>query len=296
MKTFKQITEQVETTLDDVFGGMESYILSESIHTDIQTVMDSEKRPHEKLNTVGKTVRKLIAKGEDTGLESDKPKKGSSRAVFFPRDQKKIKLDGKDVTTPSVVKIAFPSKLDKYTGDSQLLGEHQNQVESDYFAHRRYGVIHENEHGGWDSNDEGILPPHFGHHEDYHHLEMGRVSPITAKGFREATKHKDFPKGITHTEFLDAVKHNWLSAHGHRNYSSIPESRIQELQEHPLVQNVTNFIGDTDNSPDDMVKRNMGLWKHPVTGKNHVVLSDFGGSNKILRLYTNARRKEYESR
>lgn len=291
MKSFKQFTETTKTTIEDL-QGLGTYILSEELHSDIQSAMDSETDPKQKLNAVTKVARGLIAKGQDTGLESDKPKKGSSRAVFFPKQPKKINLDGHDVETPSAVKIAFAGSLDKYNKSGRLLGQHQNEVESDHWINRAYGIASPDHEGKWHTNEEGILPPHFGHHEDHHHLEMGRVEKITSKGFKDATKHPDFPKGITHKEFYDTVVHNWAQAHGQRHYCGTSEERMEQLQDHPLISKVTDFVGNTDNHPADMNTGNMGLWHHPVTGKKHVVLSDFGFSKNVAREYNEARKEK----
>lgn len=296
MKTFKTITETVDKIVNQIDSNLSTVVLSEALHASIHDALYREEpRYNQKMNIdrnnkVTKIAKKLIANGEDSGLESDKPKKGSSRAVYFPKEKQKINLDGHDVETPSALKIAFPGQLDKHTGDDQLLGEQQNQVESDHFANDNYGVIRkDHETGKWHTKDDGFLPPHFGHHDDHHWLEMGRVDKLTTKGFKEATKHPDYPKGITHQEFYDAVNQYHDQAHGRSSYSSTPKERINEIQDHPLISGVTDFCGNTDNHPADMNKGNMGLWTHPVTGKKHVVLSDFGASKNILKSYQRAR-------
>lgn len=288
MKTFNQFKDMILESTDDFSLG--TYILSEEIHKKIQDAMDSEIDPSKKLNAVTKVTRDLIKKGEDTGLESDKPKKGSSRAVFFAKEHKKIEVDGKNVTSPSAVKIAFPGHLDKYNKSGVLLGQQQNEVESDHYSNDNYSVLREHAPGKFKTNPEGILPPHFGHHEDYHHLEMGKVEPINSKDFKTATIHPDFPKGITHQEFHDAVNHNYQQAHGKKHYGRTSVERVEELQDHPLVDKVNEFVGNTDNHPADMNKGNMGLWTHPVTGKKHVVISDFGYSKNVAQSYNDARK------
>jgi hypothetical protein len=293
MKTFKEFSKSEPAHNDQ---GLDTYILSEAIHRSIQDAMDAETRPEHKLNAVTKKARELIRAGQDTGLEDDKPKKGSSRAVFFPKEPKKINLDGHDVETPSAVKIAFAGKLDKYNKSGRLLGQHQNEVESDNWVNRDYGIISPDHEGKWHTDEEGILPPHFGHHDDHHHLEMGRVEKFDSKAFREATKHPDYPRGITHREFYDTVNHNWAQAHGKDHYGRTSQERMDKLQDHPLVWKVSDFVANTDNHPADMLKGNMGLWHHPVTGKKHVVLSDFGFSKEVARHYLDARKEERRQR
>lgn len=62
-------------TITEAYIGMFG-ILTEAIHAEIQSIMDNESiDPSRKLNAVTKKSRELIKSGQDTGLESDKPKK-----------------------------------------------------------------------------------------------------------------------------------------------------------------------------------------------------------------------------
>lgn len=239
------------------------------------------------MNILTGTVRRMIKNGEDTGLESDKPKKGSSRAVFFPKEPKNITIDGQPAQVHSVVKVAFPGALDAHTGDESLLGEHQNRLESDGYLNRNYGVLHEDPYkpGHFNYNEEGILPPHFGEHPDHHWLEMGKVSKLTAKDFKEATKTPEFPKGITHKDFFSAINKHWDEAHGQKSYHTASD----EIMEHPLVNQFSNMSGDADIHPADFRPSNLGIWTHPITGKKHVVASDYGFSGDVAKLYQKGR-------
>ncbi|HET8686829.1 MAG TPA: hypothetical protein VFM18_09210, partial [Methanosarcina sp.] len=145
-----------------------------------------------------------------------------------------------------------------------------------------------NEGNDYHYNPEGILPPHFGHHEDHHWLEMGRVSKLNASDFKEATKNEDFPKGITMKQFTDTVTAHHDLAHGRTPYR-LDREKFEKLSEHPLVQTTTELIGNAGIHPADFSPRNMGIWTHPHTGKKHVVLSDYGASNHILSLYDKAK-------
>lgn len=264
-------------------------VLSESMHEKLRSIIESEVNPRRKLNILTGTVRQMVKNGEDTGLESDKPKKGSSRAVFFPKEPKHITIDDQPAQVHSVVKVAFPGALDAHTGDESLLGEHQNRMESDNYLNRTYGVLHEDSEksGSFHYNENGVLPPHFGAHEDHHWLEMGRVSKLNAKDFKEATKTPEFPKGITHDDFFHAVGSHYAESNGRKYPYMVNES----LQDHPLVQRFNYLSGDADIHPADFVKQNMGIWTHPITGKKHIVASDFGNSTSISKLYSTARDK-----
>lgn len=262
--------------------------ISEEIHETLQELMNHpDIEPKDKMNFVSGMARQMIASGEDPGLEDSEPKLGSSRAVFMPKEPKTIILDRKQVQVPSVVKIAFPGRLDRYNKSGKLLGEHQNEVESDRMINNAFSVIHQHPATGeWHSNPNGVLPPHFGHHPQHHWLEMGRVEPITEENFREATKTEDFPEGLKHSLFKSAIEDHWHVAHGEPEPLS---PRARHRMEHPLVKNVMKLVAETGVHPGDFNESNMGIWIHPLTGKKHVLISDFGYANDVVKHYSDAR-------
>ena len=261
------------------------------LHPDIQKHLQNENiyAPHV-LNAVTNAARTLIKSGHETGLSDAKPKKGSSRAVFFPNQPHKIKLDGKDTDVHSVIKIAFPGHLDKHNDSGTLLGQHQNHVEHDWFAQSQWGVLrHNSDDGSYSTNHErGILAPVFNGHHDDHWLHMGRVRPAKAADWKELTKTKDFPKGITHNDMYHTLTHDYYQAHG-MNYHFKPKE-YDKLQEHPLIQNMSDFVSTMGQHPGDFHKGNMGVFEHPHGGK-HLVISDYGFSSEVHKLYNNARKK-----
>lgn len=289
--------------IQDAYVGMyaNSILITEKVHQAIQDIMDNADIPvAKKLSTVTTKARSLIKAGEDTGMESDKPKKGSSRAVFFPKEHKEITVDGVKTKTPTAVKIAFAGALDKHHGESTLLGEDQNEKESDGWVNKSYGILHHTEEKGADSfhssRDEsgGVLAPVFSTHENYHHLEMGRVDKCDTKGIAEATKNRNFPKGLKHDEIQDAMMHEHNSAHGVAGYgyiSKYPEEHLEHVKLHPWVEHAIDMMHNTGMHPGDLHKGNMGIYTHPVTGKKHLAIIDYGYSNEIAKKYTNARRK-----
>lgn len=263
-------------------------IINEQIHATLQELMDHpDIEPKDKMNFVSGMARQMMSLGTETGLEDSEPKTGSSRAVFFPKEPKHITLDGKQVQTPSVVKIAFPGKMDKYNKSGKLLGEHQNRVESDRVTNSAFSVIHQHPGSGeWHSNPNGVLPPHFGHHPEHHWLEMGRVEPITEESFKEATKTATIPDGLSQSSFERAIQDHWSVAHG----GDMPLSpRARERMNHPFVKNVMKLVSYSDIHPGDFHQDNLGLWTHPLTGKKHIVVSDFGFSNEVAHHYNEAR-------
>ena len=276
-----------------------SKLLTEEVHKEIQSIMDSDTMPAKnKLSAVSSKAKQLIKAGHDTGMESDKPKKGSSRAVFFPKDHKEITVDGVKTKTPTAVKIAFPGQLDKYHGESTTLGEDQNAAESDLHINRSYGILHRHHSESTVGNDNykssdhesgGVLAPVFETHPEHHHLEMGRITPVDSKSIADATKHKHFPKGLKHDEIQDAMMHEHASAHGQTHYSKHSEDHLEKVKEHPWVEHAISMMHDSGMHPGDLAKRNMGIYTHPVTGKKHLAVIDYGFSNEIAKKYSKAR-------
>lgn len=290
---------EIQDAYKNMYAG--NNIISEEIHKDIQSIMDSDKHVNGKLNAVVKKTRELIKAGHETGLESDKPKKGSSRAVFFPKDNKEISVDGHKTSSPTAVKIAFAGVLDKHHGEKSLLGEDQNALESDHFVNRTYGILG-HKSGGADHEYEsshhesgGVLAPVFGTHEDHHHLEMGRVTKLNAKDTAEATKTKEFPRGLKHDEIHDAMIHEHASAHGSfRPFSKHSEEHLEHVKNHPWVEHAIDMMHATGMHPADLNTGNMGIYHHPITGKKHLAIIDYGFSNDISKKYTKARQNQFK--
>lgn len=281
MKTFEQLREELSSI---------SQYITEELHQELQGVLDSGNLPlSHKLNQFTRTVRGLIKRGIDTGLENDKPLKGSSRAVFLSKEPHKLTIDKQEVGMPVVHKIAFPGQLDRYRPGKPLLGELQNQVESDHFIRNNYGMLREGHDGKFTTNSSGVLAPVIHNHEDYHHLTMGKITPLTAADMREATITSEFPKGITHKDFHNAIQHEYNLANGQRS-SSLEVASHDKVGTHPLVENFTDFMHMTGNHPADYGKRNMGIWHHPLTGKKYAVASDYGFSSEVQKEYQKARR------
>jgi len=269
-----------------------NHILSEKVHKEIQDIMDNVDIPvSRKLSAVSTKTKSLIKSGQDTGLESDKPKKGSSRAVFFPKEHKDITVDGVKTKTPTAVKIAFPGVLDKHHGEDTTLGEDQNEKESDHHINNTYGVLRHDAHKNeYHSNEHGVLAPVFETHSENHHLEMGRVDKFNTKDFAASTKTKDFPKGLKLDEVTTAMTHHHSQAHGQGpRLNGHTEEHLEKVSDHPWVSNAISMMNDSGMHPGDVSPRNMGIYKHPVTGEKHPVMIDYGFSNEIGKKYHKAR-------
>lgn len=274
-------------------------VISEKLHPNIQSTLDSSKdhqNTHQKFLNISHAIKGAIKRGEDTGLEDSKPKKGSSRAVYFPKDHHEVHIDGQKTKVPSVLKIAFHGQLDKYNDSGQSLGQHQNHAESDDWTNHHYGIIHEAAPGHYKTNHEsGVLAPFLGGDSDNgHYIHQGRIHPIGKGDFRDLTKTEEFPKGISHDEFHAALMSHHADAHGTRHYSKFSPEHIEKVQEHPFVEKVQDFVANTGQHPADLNKRNMGVWHHPVTGNRHLVIADYGYTGEVAKHYQNARLKMYD--
>lgn len=274
--------------------------LTEELHKNLQSILDDENiQPRNKLSSVSREAKRLLNAGEDTGLEDSKPKKGSSRAVFFPKEPKKITVDGQETSAPTAVKVAFSGELDKHHGEDTTLGEDQNRKEGDYYLNKSYGILnHDSDTGHYKSSNldsGGVLAPVFETHQADHHLEMGRVSKYNAKDVAEATKTPDFPKGLTHKEIKTCMEKEHADANGGRSYNmGFSDEHLEKVRQHPWVSDAIDMMHDSGMHPGDLDARNMGIYTHPITGKKHVAIIDWGYDNDIAKKYATARKNKFK--
>lgn len=270
--------------------------LNEAVHGEIKHILNDDSYSHKsKLSRVTSKLRELSSRGEDSGIENSAPKKGSSRAVFFPKDEHEMILDSKPAKMKTAVKIAFKGSLDAHTGSHMLLGEHQNEIESDHFIRNEYGVMHHDHATGQyhTNHDSGVLAPVIDHHDDHHWLEMGHARNMTSKDFSNATKTPTHPKGLNFDKFHSHLNHDYHQAHGTRGFGSgLSEEEHEHISSHPLTEKVKDFMYTTGQHPGDLVKGNWGMWKHPHTGVEHAVVRDYGYSDEVGKLYNKARKNK----
>ena len=265
-------------------------VILEEVHPDIEKAAEGSYTPN-RLKNIGSTIRRLLANGEDTGLQDSKPKKGSSRAVYFPKEPAKVTIDGHETPMPHVMKVAFHGSLDKHTTDGEgLLGESQNSHEIG--MSQDYATLRENHDGSFRHNPEGFLHPLISASKNHEYISVGRVEPLKSGEFRNLTKTKEFPKGISHDEFYHAVNKNWKESNGQKHYSGMSDEHLDKVSEHPLVNRAIDFSLNSDTDPGDFNKRNMGVWTHPVTGEKQIVASDAGFSRQVARRYQAARKNQ----
>jgi len=287
MKTFQQLQEELKA--------LQPFI-SEALHDDLKGVLNDENSPSRaKLGQFLKTTRNLLSKGVETGLQDSKAKRGSSRAVFFGKENAPVTIDGRETSMPTVHKIAFPGHLDKYRHGEPLLGELQNAAEADHLVRQHHSMLSPDyKKGHFTTNPRGVLAPVIDNHEDHHHLEMGRIEPLTAKNLAETTKNENFPKGLKLKHIQEATQHEYDQAYG-KGYGSDLSPEAEKAKEHPFVQNLTDFIHLTGAHPADFGTRNLGIWTHPVTGTRHPVISDYGYTKNIAEEYQKANKKAAEA-
>ncbi len=252
-------------------------------------VQDAEHLPsHARHDAVAKSIRGAIKRGEDTGLEDSKPKMGSSRAVYFPKEHHPIHIDGKDTHIPTVMKVAFHGHLDKYNNSGKLLGEHQNLVESDRYNTSYSTLVPHPSGHGFTTNHDGVVPPMLHSHAEGHYNLVGRVRPIKEGEFRQLTKTPEFPKGISHKDMYDTLNHHYQVANGNDRSPPDKVAHYEKISEHPFVAKMHDFVASTGQHPTDLVKHNMGVWDHPTQGTKHIVASDYGYSTEVAKHYGNA--------
>jgi hypothetical protein len=290
------MSKEHQLLLDEINCYLGCSVLTEQLHTAIQSILDSDQiAPRAKFTHISQTIRHALKRGEDTGLENGRPKKGSSRAVYFPKDHHEISLDGQSAKVPSVLKVAFHGHADPYNRSGRLLGEHQNLTEGDEDTNYRFGIIRKKDNSDeYETNHEdGILAPHLGSHDDGHYIHQGRVQPIKAGEFRELTKTPEHRRGISHSEFYDALNCHYTDAHGMAYHGAYSPDKIEHLQSHPLVEKAQRFVADAGHHPGDLRKANMGVWTHPHTGQKHIVIADYGFSADVARYYQAARERMF---
>lgn len=291
------------------------YIIVEDLHPHLQEILDkpgeTEDEYYERINrnpyssidpvtakhtAFTEKVRKLINAGNDTGLESDKPKKGSSRAVHFLKEGKNITVDGVKTKVPSVLKIAFNGQLDKYKRNSErLLGEHQNEAEADGYIQNHHSILRENPDGTYLTNENGVVAPVLSHHPDHHYLEMGQVRSMKAGEFTKLTKTSTHPKGLTFAKMKHVLEKEHADAFGQTHFTppNMCQKEHDHILQHPLTREIQSLIHNVGFHPGDLSPRNVGIFTHPVTGKEYPVISDYGFTNDVAKEYTERRKRHF---
>lgn len=283
---------------------MQSLIIEE-LHPELQDVVKAKTSGRSKQTQIANKVKELTSRGESTGIEGNMPK-GSSRAYLAHKDLHHIEVDGKPQSIKVGTKVAIKAALDRHHNkaahDGMSLGQLQNHAEgSDHYVNHKYRVLtKDHDHPNkYHSNDEdGIFPPLIDHdHEHHEWSKVGHARDIKKSEFKELTKHKDYPKGISHSDFVEALVRDHDRNHG-KDWGDKGEEReehLDHIESHPLVEKFMNYHRETGNPPHDYHQiKNLGVFEH--NGKKHIVARDHGFSHEVSTAYRDARRNQYRHR
>lgn len=277
-------------------------IIVESLHPELKSIVTSKTGyGASKQAQLTKKIRELTGRGESTGIEGNMPK-GSSRAYLAHAEPHEIEIDGKPAKMKTGIKVAIRSPLDRHHDssiyDNMSLGHLQNEAEGgDHFTNSQYRMLSHDTGNKFRSNEErGIFPPLVEHdHHGHEWSHVGHVNDVSGIGFRGATKCESHPGGITHRDFCETLERAWNKDHG-KYWERTPEheSKLNKVEEHPLVQKFLDHQRSTYSPPHDYSQiKNLGTWTHPLTGEKHIVARDHGFSETVKDAYQNAFRKKY---
>lgn len=280
------------------FKSFLSSLILEALHPELQELI-GKRTIASKQGVLAKKIKDLSARGEKTGLEGNMPK-GSSRAYLQHEDLHNTTVDGKAASLKVGTKVAIRANLDKHHHaddfDGLSLGEMQNRAEGgDHFINQSYRTLTAHPSGRpneFVSNKEGgIFPPLIDHdHETNQWTHIGHAENVSQRAFRDLTKNKDYPAGISHGDFVEALVREHLKNTG-RYWDCRPEheAHLDKVLEHPLTQKFNDYHGMTGHPPHDLGQiRNMGVWTHP-DGSKHIVARDHGFDTEVNHAYKQAR-------
>lgn len=274
-------------------------IIVENLHPELQNVVLGGGSNKSKQKQLVDKIKDLTSRGESTGIEGNMPK-GSSRAYMQHAEPENVIVDKKIVPMKVGTKVAIKSVLDRYHNrkehDGMHLGALQNHAENnDHWVNNTYRALTHTGHGHFETNtDRGIFPPLLDHDEkDHQWTKVGHARDVKSSDWKKLTKTKNFPQGITHSDFVNTlVRHHNLNNGKHWEASDEKEAHMDRVQHHPLVQKFLDYHGNTGNSPADYrQQKNLGVWKHPVDGTEHIVARDHGFDNAVQTAYQKAHKK-----
>lgn len=274
-------------------------VIVENLHPELQSVVLSGTSNKSKQKQLADKIKDLTSRGESTGIEGNMPK-GSSRAYMQHAEPENIIVDKKIVPMKVGTKVAIRSYLDRHHDPKQYDGLHlgalQNHAENaDHWVNSTYRTLTDKGHGHFETNtDSGIFPPLLDHDDTEHQwTKIGHARDVKASDWRKLTKTKDHPRGITHKDFVDTlIRYHNRNNGKHWDGSSSQEAHKDKVEKNPLVQKFIDYHGNTGNSPADYrQQKNLGVWKHPVNGSEHIVARDHGFNHEVQSAYVEANRK-----
>lgn len=214
---------------------------------------------------------------------------GSSRQYFKLKTPKKIILDGQTVQIPHGVKIARPGVLDDFhTNESFGKTQNKNETHLQYSPHAII-IPHPTKPNEYITNPKGVLAPIFKSKANGDWLEMGHVTPFTDLNGDEQyiAMHDDNYPNATHRDILKALSH--FEALKQNAHHEIHPYHLAILKNHTVANGLAHLVSHTGLSGYDLHEGNWGIWTHPITGKKHPVVLDYGGSSELMGRYDTAR-------
>lgn len=281
-------------------------LILEELHPELQKIIETPSginpRNTAKQTLLSKKIQDLTKAGEKTGIEGNMPK-GSSRAYLKHDEPADVYVDGQPTKLRIGTKVAITADLDKHHSkesyDGHSLGAMQNKAEAgEGFINATYRMLREHSErpGHFKSNkDMGIFPPLIKHDNDTHQWsQVGHADNMTRKDFENLTKNEDFPKGISHDDFVHTLvrshKRNILGSYHIQSLGR--ERELDKIEQHPLTQKFLDYHNNTGHPPYDLMQiQNMGVWSHP-DGSKHIVARDHGFDTKVMDAYSEAMKKK----
>ena len=280
-----------------------SNVIVEELHPELKDIVVNKSTYKSKQTQLANKIKELTERGEKTGIEGNMPK-GSSRAYMKHEEKEKIHIDGKPTDMEVGTKVAIRSSLDKhhneYAHDGLKLGAMQNRAEGgDHWVNKTYRTLTETDKPGHfkSNHDSGIFPPLIDHdHEGHEWSKVGHVRDASSADWKKITKTDSHPKGITHQEFYESLMRFHNKNNGkYWDRSPEKEKHLDHIEEHPLVQRFIDYHSNTGNSPTDyQQKKNLGVWKHPIDGSEHIVARDHGFDSDVESAYATARKNMFK--
>ncbi|MCK9369154.1 hypothetical protein M0R04_04305 [Candidatus Dojkabacteria bacterium] len=270
-------------------------LIVEALHPDLQEIIKGKDGTVSKKTILANKIKELSAKGEKTGIEGNMPS-GSSRAYMKHEEKHPITLDGKPEKISVGTKVAIRGVLEKHHNkskhDGKSLGALQNEAEGgDHWVNHSYRVLTQGDNKGeYHSNHEhGIFPPLIDHDHDNHEwTHVGHSDDVSKKQFKDLTKTKEHPKGISHDEFCSALERTHNRQNGKYWGSKHEDTHLDHVDEHPLVQKFADYHNNTGHPPNDYRQiKNMGVFHHP-DGSKHIVARDHGFNTDVASAYHDA--------
>lgn len=220
------------------------------------------------------------------GAVSKQTKQGSTRIVYFPVNKKRIIIDGVETLVDTVLKVAKPHTIERYT-DRCDLGIFQNKTEmSD--IHSKYGILVKNQDETYTTNPNGILSPILNQDARGNWIEMLRLEPMTPYHFNGLTANQEYPAGLSFDNAMKTAQKYYsnlakLEGISHPDY--IEEGLYQNIKQHPWMKLYLSWMEVNDMSPFDFVTKNLGYFSHPLTTEKTIGICDYGFSEEYDKYF-----------